>query len=64
MAQHPDAWPPAENVHIYTTASQKEVEDWISGLQADEAVKGWPYGMHPSAPTVKPGFKVFSVCWD
>lgn len=57
-------WPAAENVHIYTTASLEEVESWISGLAADGAVEGWPYGMHPSAPKLDPGFKVFSVCWD
>jgi hypothetical protein len=62
--EHPDVWPAAENVHIYTTASRREVEAWISGLEADGAIEGWPYGMHPSAPQPKPGYQVFSVCWD
>jgi hypothetical protein len=62
--KHPQLWPPAENVHIYTTASVKEVEAWISGLAADGAIEGWPYGMHPSAPQPNPGYQVFSVCWD
>ncbi len=60
----PDVWPAAENVHIYTSASSEEVERWIEGLEADGAVEGWPYGMHPAAPKLDPGFEVFSVCWD
>ena len=60
----PDVWPAAENVHIYTTASTREVEGWIEGLAADGAIEGWPYGGHPSAPTPRPGYKVFTVCWD
>ena len=60
----PESWPPAENVHIYTTASTAEVESWIAGLEADGAIEGWPYGMHPSAPQPNPGYRVFSVCWD
>jgi len=62
--KYPHRWPPAENVHIYTTASREEVESWIAGLEADGAIEGWPYGMHPFAPQLNPGFQVFSVCWD
>ena len=47
-----------------TTASTAEVESWIAGLEADGAIEGWPYGMHPSAPQPNPGYRVFSVCWD
>ncbi len=60
----PDLWPAAENIHIYTSASSEEVRKWIAGLEADGPIEGWPYGKHPSAPTPKPGFKVFTVCWD
>ena len=59
-----DVWPAAENLHIYTTASAREVEAWVEGLAADGVIKGWPYGAHPSAPTPRPGYKVFTVCWD
>jgi hypothetical protein len=62
--KYPESWPAAENVHIYTTATAEEVEAWISGLEADGAIEGWPYGMHPSAPQPNPGYQVFSVCWD
>lgn len=60
----PELWPAAENVHIYTSASRDDVQQWIAGLKADGAIEGWPYGKHPSAPPPKPGFKVFTVCWD
>jgi hypothetical protein len=62
--EHATLWPAAENVHIYTSASAEEVEQWIAGLEADGAIEGWPYGMHPSAPALKEGYKVYSVCWD
>jgi hypothetical protein len=47
----PELWPAAENVHIYTTAS-------------DEDVEGWPHGMHPAAPKPQPGYRVMTVFWD
>jgi hypothetical protein len=62
--KHPQVWPAAENVHIYTTASADEVEEWISGLASDGAGGGWPYGMHPAAPQPSPGYRVVTVYWD
>jgi predicted SnoaL-like aldol condensation-catalyzing enzyme len=62
--KYPDMWPAAENIHIYTSASADEVEEWISGLAADGAGEGWPYGKHPAAPEPTPGFKVITVYWD
>ena len=59
-----DTYPPAENVHIFTTASKGEVEGWLSGLQSDGVVKGWPYGRPKNAPEPSKGYTVFSVCWD
>jgi hypothetical protein len=59
-----DLFPPAENVHILTSASQDEVETWTAGLKADGAIKGWPYGKPRNAPDPSPGFTVFSICWD
>ncbi len=59
-----DGFPPAENVHIFTSASRSEVESWLSGLQADGVVKGWPYGKPKGAPEPSKGFSVLSVCWD
>jgi hypothetical protein len=60
----PELWPAAENVHIYTTASEGEIEDWIAGLESDGAGEGWPYGMHPAAPKLKAGYRVMTVYWD
>jgi hypothetical protein len=57
-------WPAAENVHIITCGSKDQVEAWTAGLEADGVVEGWAYGKHPSAPAPKPGFQIFSVCWD
>jgi hypothetical protein len=60
----PTAWPPAENVHIYTSAPLDEVEQWIEGLAADGVGEGWPYRMPPAAPPVGPGMNVLTVYWD
>lgn len=59
-----DTFPPAENVHIFTSASKAEVEGWLSGLHSDGVVKGWPYGKPRSAPEPTKGNSVYSVCWD
>jgi hypothetical protein len=59
-----DTFPPAENVHVFTTASKAEVESWLSGLHSDGVLKGWPYGKPKNAPEPSKGYTVFSVCWD
>ena len=59
-----EGFPPAENVHIFTSASRSEVESWLSGLQADGVVKGWPYGKPSDAPEPSKGYSVLTVCWD
>ena len=59
-----DAFPPAENVHIFTTASAAEAEKWIDGMQADGVIEGWPYGKPCNAPEPSAGYTVLSVCWD
>jgi len=58
------SYPPAENIHIVTTASESEVESWLVGLHSDGAVKGWPYGIPVGATEPPKGHTVFSVCWD
>ena len=64
--EHDDAsaFPPAENIHILTSASQQEVEGWVTGIEADGVVAGWPYGKPANAPEPSAGYTVFSVCWD
>lgn len=59
-----DGFPPAENVHIITSATELEVERWLVGLCCDRAITGWPYGRPANAPQLGPGVNVFSVCWD
>ena len=57
-------FPPAENVHIFTSAGQDEVERWIAGMEADGVIPGWPYGKPANAPEPSEGYAVLSVCWD
>lgn len=57
-------FPPAENVHIFTSASSSDVERWIAGMEADGVIAGWPYGQPGNAPQPASGYAVFSVCWD
>lgn len=57
-------FPPAENVHIFTSASSSDVERWIEGMEADGVIAGWPYGQQGNAPQPASGHTVFSVCWD
>jgi len=59
-----DSYPPAENVHIFTTASKSEVEVWLEGLACDGVVKGWPYGRPKNAPDPAKGNVIYSICWD
>jgi hypothetical protein len=59
-----DGFPPAENVHIFTSASKFEVESWLFGLLSDGVLKGWPYGKPRNAPEPAMGNSIFSVCWD
>ena len=57
-------FPPAESIHIYTTASEADVELWIAGLHADGAGEGWLYGEPANAPKPSSGYLVYSVSWD
>lgn len=59
-----DSFPPAENVHIFTSASKSEVEGWLTGLLSDGVLRGWPYGRPRNAPEPTKGNLVYSVCWD
>jgi hypothetical protein len=59
-----DTFPPAEHVHIFTTATRSEVESWLDGLCADGVLKGWPNGKPRNAPEPGKGYRVYSICWD
>lgn len=59
-----DEWPPAENIHIYSSASQDVAEQWIEGLHSDGISPGWPYGKHAAAPEPLDGYRVYTIYWD
>ena len=63
-AEYADTYPPAGNVHIFTSAGREDVEQWIDGLGADGVVVGWAQGQPVNAPALPPGDVVYSVCWD
>lgn len=63
-AERFEEWVPAENIHIYTSASQEEAEEWIEGLMSDGIGPGWPYGKHAAAPEPPDGYRVYTVYWD
>ncbi len=62
--QFPEDWPPAENIHIYSSATEAEVGEWVDGLHCDGVGAGWPYGEPRNAPKPKEGFTVYTVFWD
>lgn len=64
MALESEDWPAAENIHIYSTASQAEADQWIEGLEADGITPGWPYGKHAASPEPGEGVVVYTVYWD
>ena len=57
-------WPPAENIHIYSSASQAIADGWIEGFLADGISPGWPYGKHVASPDPLPGYQVYTIYWD
>lgn len=59
-----DDWPAAENIHIYTSASQEDADKWVEGLEADGITPGWPYGKHAASPDPQDGCQVYTVYWD
>jgi hypothetical protein len=59
-----ELWPAAENIHIYSSASQDVADGWIEGFQSDDIGPGWPYGKHAAAPDPIAGFQVYTIYWD
>ncbi len=62
--KYEDVWPAGDNVHIYTSASRSEVEQWTTEFAADGVIKGWPRKKHLAAPESLSGYTVYSICWD
>jgi len=63
-AERFEQWVPAENIHIYSSATQDVAEEWIDGLMSDGIGEGWPYGKHAAAPEPPTGYRVYTVYWD
>lgn len=59
-----ELWPAAENIHIYSSASQEIADGWIEGLESDGIGPGWPYGKHAGAPEPMAGYEVYTIYWD
>jgi hypothetical protein len=59
-----DCVPPAETVFIVTSANQADVTRWVSGLHADGAGEGWPYGRPCNAPELASGHHLYWISWD
>ena len=59
-----DGFPPANNVHIYTSAEREVVESWLDGLHADGVIPGWPGDKPRNAPEAGACMRVHTVCWD
>ncbi|AWM79558.1 hypothetical protein DKL61_03890 [Gammaproteobacteria bacterium ESL0073] len=58
-----EIWPASESIYIYTMASIKVVRQWIIGLPC-EAYDGWIDSMPLSAPSVPPGYFVYTLRWN
>jgi len=63
-AERFEEWIPAENIHIYSSASQAVAEQWIARLHSDGISPGWPYGKHAAAPEPLDGYHVYTIYWD
>ena len=61
MALESEGWPAAENIHIYSTASQAEADQWIEGLEADGITPGWPYGKQAASPESGEGVVAYDL---
>jgi hypothetical protein len=63
-SEYADTFPPAETVFIVTSATKSQVESWLTGLETDGALQGWPHGKPKNAPDPAEGHKVYWVIWD
>lgn len=59
-----DIWPFAENVHVITSASAKELEGWVAELKCDGVSDGWLYGEPENSPKIPKGYGVRTLSWD
>lgn len=60
---NPEVWPAADIIHIYAMAPLESVKGWTAKLCC-QIYEGWPYGMPLAAPSVPPGYYVYSLYWN
>ena len=63
MALECDDWPVAENIHVISSASQADAEQWLEGLEADGPSRLALRQACRRAGSGE-GFQVYTVCWD
>jgi hypothetical protein len=57
-------WPFSERVYVLTSASAKDVADWMRSLRPDEIEEGYFQGKPPAAPELREGMQVYAAWWD
>jgi hypothetical protein len=57
-------WPFSERIYILANADLPTVAEWVTRLEPDDVEEGYAYGVPPSAPSLRPGMKVYGVWWD
>ena len=58
-----EVWPAADMIHIYAMAPLSDAEKWVETLHC-RIYEGWIYGMPLAAPSVPPGYNVYTLYWD
>jgi hypothetical protein len=57
-------WAFSERIYILTSASQGEVEEWVGSLSPSDFDTGYQNGEPTIAPSLLPGYQVYSIWWD
>ena len=59
-----EEWPFSERVFVLAASTPAQVKEWMAPLYPDEVEEGYPFGVPPAAPPLKPGHCVYSAWWD
>ena len=59
-----DFWPYSERVYILSTETESEIMRWLDILEPSDITEGYQFCEPFQAPTLSPGYKVYSVWWD
>lgn len=59
-----NTWPFSERIYILTSASAKDVAEWLKPLAPDEIEEGYFLGKPPTAPRLWEAMQVFAAWWD